>query len=164
MTSRPVQNLTFLAYIHFRAPQVTLRGQKIVQAMKTQWNARVCPPVSKANTWCSYESWTLYDYDSELPRPPNRLSHELGQEQMRIFARKLEDVESWKWMVLHTWFQKTSQQIGTNKKTNLAFRSIRDSSRSIYWRSDQNRMSNQPAACQGSSQSTSTSCRVQSEL
>lgn len=76
----------------------------------------VSPPVSKANTWCSYESWTLYDYDSDLPRPPNRLSHELGQEQMRIFAMKLQDVESWKWMVLHTWFQKTSQQIGTNKK------------------------------------------------
>lgn len=164
MTSRHIQNLTFLTYISFSCSSSDIARAKIVQAMKTQWNALVCPPVSKANTWCSYESWTLYDYDSDLPRPPNRLSHELGQEQMRIFARKLEDIESWKWMVLHTWFQKTWQQIWNKQKTNLAFRSIRDSSRSIYWRSDQNRMSNQPAACQGSSQSTSTSCRVQSEL
>ena len=34
MTSRPVQNLTFLAYIHFRAPQVTLRGQKLSKLWK----------------------------------------------------------------------------------------------------------------------------------
>eukprot|EP00434_Breviolum_minutum_P034056 symbB.v1.2.030141.t1/scaffold3365.1/size58364/7 len=64
-------------------PDAELREEKDDRPFTSALNA--------ANTWCSYESWTLYDYDSELPRPPNRLSHELGQEQMRIFARKLEE-------------------------------------------------------------------------
>ncbi len=50
------------------------------------------PPGSKVNTWCSFESWTIYDSDQSA-RPPNRVSHEMGQEQMRIFATKLQDVE-----------------------------------------------------------------------